>query len=331
LVIMNIADPDPSKTHVEGCFSADGYTHDAQCVIYRGPDTAHAGKEVCFAYNEDTVSIIDVSRGAGGEWREPTLISRTPYSGSYYTHQGWLDDDQAFAYVNDELDEKYSNDKHTKTYVFNVTDLEQPEFYYTYRHAVESIDHNNYVVGGYVYQGNYCAGLRILKIQPDHTVAEVAYFDTEPECDQAEFGGVWSVYPFFPSGNLVVSSVPKGLFVLQAELGNMKPPAPTPAPPPTPTQTTTAVPSGGCVHEKDCDKSPLCKDDGFDHFCEKWWEWGDCMTPICKRIGACAVDSSSCACFVERDANFCDSCPNDCGLCNDFCFQNSLPLPLRQP
>merc|ERR1711920_84623 len=305
LVIINIADPDPSKTHVEGCFSADGYTHDAECIVYRGPDKAHTGKEVCFAYNEDTMSIVDVSRATGGGWRVPTLISRTPYDGSYYTHQGWLDDNQAFAYVNDELDEKYAKDKHTKTYVFNVTDLKHPVLHSTYRHAVTSIDHNNYVAGDYVYQGNYCAGLRILKIQADHTVQEVAYFDTEPQCDQAEFAGAWSVYPFFPSGNLIVSSIAKGLFVLQAEFANPAPPAPTPPPPSTPTHTTTALPSGGCAHQKDCDLNPWCKDDGFDHFCEVWWECG--VAPLTSSYarqllctGACIWACGVCECLPVR-------------------------------
>jgi choice-of-anchor B domain-containing protein len=68
-----------------GCFSADGYTHDAQCVVYHGPDEAYQGKEICFAYNEDTLTIVDVSDPAS-----PAMIARMSYSGVGYTHQGWL-------------------------------------------------------------------------------------------------------------------------------------------------------------------------------------------------------------------------------------------------
>ncbi len=32
-----------------GCFSGDGYTHDAQCVIYHGQHTKYVGKEICVA------------------------------------------------------------------------------------------------------------------------------------------------------------------------------------------------------------------------------------------------------------------------------------------
>jgi hypothetical protein len=38
-----------------------GYTHDAQCVVYSGPDATYKGREVCFNYNEDTLTIVDVS------------------------------------------------------------------------------------------------------------------------------------------------------------------------------------------------------------------------------------------------------------------------------
>ena len=46
----------PAKLVSPGCASQDGYVHDAQCVIYEGPDTQYLGKEICFNYNEDTVS-----------------------------------------------------------------------------------------------------------------------------------------------------------------------------------------------------------------------------------------------------------------------------------
>ena len=49
---------DPLIPVQSGCFSADGYTHDVQCVIYNGPDTQYVGNEICFAFNEDTVTIV---------------------------------------------------------------------------------------------------------------------------------------------------------------------------------------------------------------------------------------------------------------------------------
>merc|ERR1719336_2421371 len=212
------------------CFSADGYTHDAECVIYRGPDAAYRGKEICFNYNEDTLTIVDVTDAAA-----PTQISRLGYESSVYTHQGWLDEDQAFAYMNDELDEgdMANPERWTRTYIINVTSLENPSMYSIYTHSTLSTDHNEYILGDYVYQANYAAGLRILKIKPDHNLEEVGYFVTPT---------AWSVYPYFASGNLIVSSTPAGLFVLRPNGEYSSTPKPPPTPAPTPVPTPAPVP-----------------------------------------------------------------------------------------
>ena len=83
LHMVNIQNP-TSPTNA-GCYSGDGYTHETQCVIYTGPDTQHQGKEICMANNVDTLTIVDVTNKA-----TPVMLSRTPYAGSGYTHQGWL-------------------------------------------------------------------------------------------------------------------------------------------------------------------------------------------------------------------------------------------------
>ena len=78
-------------------------------------------------------------------------------------------------------------------------------------------DHNQYMHNGYVWQANYCAGLRVLDASDMETgtLTEVAYFDVAPECDTAVFTGSWSVYPFFKSGTVIVQSIEKGLFVVK--------------------------------------------------------------------------------------------------------------------
>lgn len=197
-----------------GCFSADGYTHDAQCINYDGPDADYLGHEVCFAANEDTLTIVDVSNKAS-----PVQISRTGYSGSGYAHQGWLSDDRRYMLFDDELDEQ--NDGHnTRTYVWDVQDLDAPHVDFTYDGPTKAIDHNLYIHEGYAYESNYQAGLRILdlsKIDSD-VLTEAAFFDTHPESDSADFEGAWSNYPFYASGVVGVSDINRGLFLLQSEL-----------------------------------------------------------------------------------------------------------------
>ena len=197
-----------------GCYAADGYTHDAQCVIYRGPDADHAGRELCFASNEDTLTIVDVT-----DKTAPQLVSRTAYAGTGYTHQSWLTKDHAYLLLDDELDE-VDFDHATRTWIWDVSDLDAPALLGSHDAATTSIDHNQYVVGSHLFQANYTSGLRILRMGDLSRLelAEIAFFDTVPEHDDPQFQGAWNNYPFFASGIVLVSDIERGLFVLEPDL-----------------------------------------------------------------------------------------------------------------
>jgi len=211
LHIVNIQNPEVPV--FAGCFSADGYTHEAQCVLYTGPDVQHQGKDICFAYNENTVTIVDITNHA-----LPVQLSETPYSGSGYTHQGWLTPDQKYVLVDDELDE--SNFGHnTRTRIFDVSDLDatgsfNPEFY---DGPYGAIDHNLYIHNGFVYESNYTIGLRILDGAdiPNGNLSEVAFFDMYTPSNSTSFNGTWSNYPFFESGIVLISGINEGLFIVK--------------------------------------------------------------------------------------------------------------------
>jgi len=66
----------PLSPKFAGCFATDGYVHDTQCVIYPGPDPNFIGREICFCYNEDTLTIVDVTNKAAG-----TMLARISYTG----------------------------------------------------------------------------------------------------------------------------------------------------------------------------------------------------------------------------------------------------------
>lgn len=55
LIFLDLSNP--SNPTSPGCASADGYVHDAQCLVYKGPHTKYLGKEICYAYNEDSLTI----------------------------------------------------------------------------------------------------------------------------------------------------------------------------------------------------------------------------------------------------------------------------------
>ncbi len=206
---------DPHDPVFAGCFSdpntgfsQTGYTHDAMCVVYRGPDLEHRGREVCFGANETALSIADVS-----DKRAPTAISATRYPLTGYTHQVWLDAGHEYLYMNDEFDE-FGAFSQTRTLIWDVTELDDPIVAAEFLGSTPATDHNLYVHGNLLYQSNYRAGLRILDIADRENPREVAYFDVEPLDDGPGFEGSWSNYPFFASGIIPVTSIGGGvLFV----------------------------------------------------------------------------------------------------------------------
>ena len=102
---------------------------------------------------------------------------------------------------------------------FDVTDLDAPVYVFAYEAASTAIDHNLYVLGNRVFQANYTTGLRILELGnlAINELMEVAFFDTYPASDATGVSGAWSVYPYFPSGTIIVSDDSNGLFVLTAQ------------------------------------------------------------------------------------------------------------------
>jgi choice-of-anchor B domain-containing protein len=204
----------PGSPVFAGCVSEDGYTHETQCVLYRGPDARYRDREICFNSNGDTLTVVDVTDKSA-----PVQLSRTGYSGYGYVHQGWLTEDHAHFLLDDERDEtRYGHP--TRTWMWDVSNLTGPVVMGAHDGPTRAIDHNQYVRGGHVYQANYRAGLRILDLAGigTATLREVAYFDIYPTDDEPRYNGAWSTFPFFASGTVLVSGIEQGLFVLRPRL-----------------------------------------------------------------------------------------------------------------
>ena len=205
--------PEYAGCHLEesaGGFTRNGYVHDTQCVIYNGPDQKYLGREICFSSSELSFLISDVT-----DKSNPITLSNSTFAGRNYLHQGWLTNDHSRFFMNDELDE-IRLDQPTKTYIWSLDDLKNPEMIGFYTHSAKSIDHNLYIRNETMYQANYTAGLRIFDVsnpQPDQ-INEIGFFDTTPDNDDAEFAGLWSVYPWYRSHKIVVSDIDHGLFIL---------------------------------------------------------------------------------------------------------------------
>ncbi len=222
LHIVNLND-NINNPRIAGGFADDGSTHDVQVVNYTGPDPDYAGREIAFASNGDTVTLVDVTNKSN-----PSQISRNGYPGSVFAHQGWLTEDHRYFLFNDELDEcnlpllqngfGCQPDRAPRTHIMDVSDLDNPVYVGFHEHDEVGIDHNLYVQGNYVYAANYTAGVRILELTDlaNAELTEVGFIDTSPNTSPG-FRGAWSVYPFFDDGKIIISDLENGLFVAQVD------------------------------------------------------------------------------------------------------------------
>ena len=216
LHMINIQDP--VAPVFAGCFQdmstgrqRTGYSHDAQCVIYHGPDADYQGREICLGSNETALSIADVT-----DKSNPIAIAMASYPNVGYSHQGWLSEDQSYFFMGDELDESGGNVTNTRTLIWDLADLDDPILAREFMAETKATDHNLYILGNTMYQSNYKSGLRVLDISDPENPQLVGNFDTVPYGgDDASMTGSWSNYPYFKSGVVVVTSSREGLFVVR--------------------------------------------------------------------------------------------------------------------
>jgi len=203
---------DPANPVFAGCFAVDDAPlSDSECVMYHGPDQDYVGRELCFTGSDDNVSIGDVT-----DKDNPKLIADFKYDGIVRAHQGSLTADQHYWILSDTMDEEKNQNK-TRTYLFDIADLDQPKVLGYYEHSTTARDHNIYIVNHIAYETNWRAGLRLLNLMnlPQTDWLEVGYFDIVPGSDSIAPSGAWNNFPWWQDGIVTVSGTDEGLFILQ--------------------------------------------------------------------------------------------------------------------
>ncbi len=183
------------------------YVHEAQVVTYTsGP---LAGKEVAFFFSEEAsnggnagINVVDVTNKSN-----MIRLDQFIYSNSAFSHQGWLSPDRQYMYLNDELDGL------SLTRVFDMSDVTNVVELPGFNGGLPAIDHNLYTHGNLIFESNYRSGLHVFDATDPEAPVEVAWFDTYPENDNPNFNGLWSNYPYLPSGIVLGGDIEKGLFI----------------------------------------------------------------------------------------------------------------------
>lgn len=212
---LHMADfADPLNPKFAGCATRGFIVHDALCEVYRGPDTEHANRQICITFDgEDSrFSVVDVT-----DKPMVKMISQVSYRGAY-SHQGWFTEGQATLLLADEWDET-NNGVNTTTYVFDMTDLDNPKELPKYVWESKAIDHNVYIKGKHAYFANYTEGVHILDVSnaASAQLKEVGFFDTNPMSTAAQMSGAWTAFPFFASGLVITNDMRSGLFILRPQ------------------------------------------------------------------------------------------------------------------
>lgn len=98
-----------------------------------------------------------------------------------------------------------------------MTNLDAPVLKFDYLGTSPAIDHNGYTKGNLFHLASYRAGYRVMNMSAidNGQMNEVAFFDTFPNNNNAQFNGAWSVYPYFSSGTIIISDIERGLFMVR--------------------------------------------------------------------------------------------------------------------
>jgi choice-of-anchor B domain-containing protein len=170
----------------------------------------------CFARN-DTLWTAEVYSGEFSiinvrSKSNPIVLARQP-TPLNFTHNLWVSDDGKTVFTTDERTGAFLA-------AYDITNVQDIRELDRYRSASNVIPHNAFVKDEFVVASWYSHGVIILDASFPDELVEVGRFDTAPNFPGPGFHGAWGVYPYLPSGNILVTDIEEGLVVLTPEYRN---------------------------------------------------------------------------------------------------------------
>lgn len=149
-------------------------------------------------------SAFDVSNKAN-----PQLLA-TQTTSRNFTHNAWISDNGQTLFTTDERSEAYID-------AYDVSDLSDIKLLDKWRpsNAVDRqvIPHNVHVFNDYLVTSHYTEGVTIIDAKHPDNLILTGQFDSYSGTNQGFFG-CWGAYPYLPSGNLLITDINTGLYVL---------------------------------------------------------------------------------------------------------------------
>ena len=144
------------------------------------------------------------------------ILEPSEYEQSGYNHSGWLSEDGSLYFM---ADENHGAD----IKVIDVSGLPELEIIDTIDPGTHelAIPHNQIVMGDLLFSSYYYDGLQVWDISNPENIIRVMEYRTSNIEHRLRYEGAWGVYPFLPSGIILVSDMQEGLFVLEFPLSNV--------------------------------------------------------------------------------------------------------------
>lgn len=191
---------DPENPEFLGIFD-DYYFHDG---MVRG-DTLWGG-----AIYNGVFSVVDVS-----DKSNPVILAShtTPNT---FSHNCWISDDGDYLFTTDEVSGAYVA-SYDVSDLDNIQELDRIQAWSGYS---DVIPHNTHVDGDFVVTSYYADGLSVVDVSNPSNMIEVGYYDTSVNFTGDGFNGAWGAYPWLPSGNILVTDIQTGLYIIEPKYGN---------------------------------------------------------------------------------------------------------------
>ncbi len=186
--------PDPENPVYVGEYT-NAYIHDG----FVRNDTLWAAE-----IYDGRFEVLDVSD------KSDIVLLGTQNTGASAAHNCWLSDDGKYLFTTDEITygfiESYAVEDVTDIVKLDAVKHGDPD---------STVAHNVYYLNGYLVSAHYTEGVTIHDAHKPDNLIEVAHFDTTPFGPNSGYSGVWGVYPYFESGNIVATDRIGTTFILQ--------------------------------------------------------------------------------------------------------------------
>ena len=184
---------DPYNPKYAGRYDMN-YIHDG----YADNDTLY-GSHI----NDGYFSVIDMTNKTN-----PVVLATQP-TPTTFTHNTWITKDRKHILTTDETPNSYL----TMYDISDLGDIKELDRLQCTPGSGSAV-HNTYIKGDYAITAWYRDGVNIVDCTRPENIVQTGWYDTYAESG-AGFDGAWGVYPYFPSGNLIVSNIDPGkIFVL---------------------------------------------------------------------------------------------------------------------